>query len=108
LNARGGFGYQRGVGFGRKSGWNGTAANGASGSGYTNSKYNAQTGQGTRSSSEQVKNAAGQNYGYNGNTSYTKGQGGDSQINTDNHGDYNVDWAKGQKPVVTQTPAPSN
>lgn len=103
FNTGGGFGYQRGVGAFRKSGWNGTAANGASGSGYTNSKYNAQTGQGTRNSSEQVKSASGQDYGYTGNTNYTKGQGGQSTIDTDNHGDYNVDWAKGQKPVVTPT-----
>jgi hypothetical protein len=103
FNTGGGFAYKRGVGAGRKSAWNGTTPNGGSGSGYTNSKYNAQTGQGTRSSSEQVQNAAGKDYGYNGNTSYTKGQGGQTQLNTDNHGDYNIDWAKGQKPTVTSS-----
>jgi hypothetical protein len=105
FNTAGGFGYKRGIGAGRSAGWNGTTANGGSGSGYTNMRYNAQTGQGTRNSSEQFKNAAGQTAGYNGNTSFTKGQGGDTQIDTDHHGDYNVDWAKGQKPVVTSTPA---
>ena len=103
LQTAGGFGYSRGVGAARASGWNGTAANGAHGSGYTTNKYNAQTGQGVRSSSEQVTNAAGQNYGYTGNTTYTKGQGSQSVIQTDNHGTYDVDWNKGSKPVVTST-----
>jgi len=108
FNTGGGFAYKRGVGAGRSSGWNGTAPNGSSGSGYSNMRYNAQTGQGTRNSSEQVKNAAGQTAGYNGNTTFTKGQGGDTQIDTDHKGDYNVDWAKGQKPTVTETPAPAS
>jgi hypothetical protein len=107
LNTGGGFAYKRGVGAARGSAWNGTAPNGTSGAGNSNMKYNAQTGQGTSNSSEQFKNAAGQTAGYNGNTTFAKGQGGDTQINTDNKGDYNVDWAKGQKPVVTQTPAPN-
>lgn len=96
-------GYQRGVGAFRQSGWSGKAANGASGSGNVKNYYNAQTGQGTRSSNEQVQNAAGQDYGYNGNTSYTKGQGANSVIQTDNHGTYDVNYQKGQKPVVTET-----
>lgn len=105
LQTGGAFGYSRGVGGFRKSGWSGTAANGASGSGYTKSQYNAQTGQGTRSSAEQVKTASGQDYGYTGNTTYTKGQGGQSVIQTDNKGTYDVDWAKGEKPVVTPVPS---
>jgi len=99
--AGGAFGYQKGVGAFRGSGWNGTAANGATGSGYTRNQYNAQTGQGVRSSSEQVQNAAGQAYGYNGNTDYTKGQGASSVIQTDNKGTYDINWQKGQQPVVT-------
>jgi hypothetical protein len=95
------FGYKRGVGGFRKSGWNATAPNGASGSGYTTNKYNAQTGQGMRSSSEQFQTASGKDYGYNGNTTYTKGQGGETMIQTDNKGSYDIDWQKGQKPVVT-------
>jgi hypothetical protein len=101
LQGAGAFGYKRGVGAFHKSGWSGQAANGASGSGYTNNKYNAQTGQGVRSSSEQVQSAAGKDYGYNGTTDYTKGQGGSSVIQTDNKGTYDVNWANGQKPVVT-------
>jgi hypothetical protein len=101
LQAGGGFGYKQGVGAFRRSGWSGQAANGASGSGYTKNQYNAQTGQGARSSSEQVTNAAGQNYGYNGNTTYTKGEGANSVIQTDNKGSYDVNWDKGQKPVIT-------
>jgi hypothetical protein len=101
LQAGGGFGYKRGTGAFRRSGWSGTAANGASGSGYTRNTYNAQTGQGARSSSEQVQTAAGKDYGYNGNTTYAKGEGGNSVIQTDNKGTYDVDWQKGQAPVVT-------
>ena len=101
LNGNGNFGYKRGVGGFRNSAWNGQAPNGASGNGYTHSQYNAQTGQGTRSSGEQVATSSGKDYGYSGNTSYTKGQGGQSVINTDNHGSYDVDFAKGAKPVVT-------
>jgi len=95
------FGYKRGVGGFRGSSWQGQAANGASGSGYTKNAYNAQTGQGTRSSSEQIQTASGKAYGYNGTTNYTKGQGAQSTIDTQNKGDYTVDWQKGQKPVVT-------
>jgi hypothetical protein len=98
----GAFGYKRGVGAFRGSGWQGQAANGASGSGYSKNMYNAQTGQGQRSSSEQFQTAAGKDYGYTGNTNYTKGQGATSTIDTQNKGDYNVDWQKGQKPIVTE------
>lgn len=102
FNTGGAFGYRRGVGGARGSAWNGTTAAGGSGSGWSKGAYNAQTGQGTRASSEQWNTASGKDYGYTGNTSYTKGQGGVSNIDTDNHGDYQVDWAKGQKPVVVK------
>jgi hypothetical protein len=95
------FGYKRGVGAFRSSGWSGTAPNGASGYGNTTNKYNAQTGQGVRSSNEQVTSSSGQNYGFNGTSDYTKGVGDSSVINTDNKGSYDVNWAKGSKPVVT-------
>lgn len=104
LQSGGGFGYKRGVGGFRNSGWQGQAANGASGSGYTKNMYNAQTGQGTRSSSEQIQTAAGKDYGYTGTTNYTKGQGAVTSLDTQNKGDYNIDWQKGQKPVVTPEP----
>ena len=100
LQTGGAFGYKSGVGAFRKSAWSGQGPNGTSGSGYTKNQYNAQTGVGDRSSSEQVKTASGQNYGYSGNTTYAKGQGGQSVIQTDNKGTYDVDWAKGEKPVV--------
>ena len=101
LNGNGNFGYKRGMGGFRNSAWSGQAPNGASGNGYTHSQYNAQTGQGTRSSGEQVTNSSGKDYGYAGNTSYTKGQGGESVIKTDNHGTYDVDFAKGEKPSIS-------
>ncbi len=97
VQSTGASGYSRGLGAFRKSQWSGTAANGATGSGYTNNKYNAQTGQGVRSSSEQVQNAAGQKYGYNGTTDYTKGQGATTAIQTDNHGTYDINYQKGPK-----------
>ncbi|HEY9733759.1 MAG TPA: hypothetical protein V6C89_17720 [Drouetiella sp.] len=105
-SAQGGaaFGYKRGVGGFRGTKWQGQTANGASGSGWSKNVYNAQTGQGNRSSSEQIQTAAGKDYGYTGNTSYAKGQGGQTTIDTQNKGDYNIDWQKGQKPVVTQEP----
>ena len=108
LNSTGAFGYKKGVGGFRKSSWSGQAPNGATGSGYTKNQYNAQTGQGVRSSSEQMQTAAGQNYGYNGNTTYAKGQGAESVIQTDNKGSYDVDWQKGAKPVVTPVPTATN
>lgn len=98
----GAFGYKRGVGAARGSAWQAQAPNGASGSGYSKNVYNAQTGQGTRSSSEQFQTASGKSYGYDGTTNYTKGQGATSTIDTQNKGDYTVDWQKGQKPIVTQ------
>jgi hypothetical protein len=101
LKAGGAFGYQRGLGAFHQSGWQGQGPNGASGSGYTKNRYNAQTGQGVRSSSEQVKTSSGADYGYKGTTDYTKGQGATSVIQTDNKGTYDVNWDKGQKPVVT-------
>lgn len=101
LNSNGNFAYKRGVGGVHNGSWNGQAPNGASGSGYSHSQYNAQTGQGMSNSSEQFTSASGQNYGYTGNTNFTKGQGGQSVIQTDNHGTYDVNFAKGEKPVVT-------
>jgi hypothetical protein len=108
VQSTGASGYSRGVGAFRKSQWSGQAANGASGSGFTNNQYNAQTGQGVRNSSQQVQNAAGQKYGYSGTTDYTKGQGANSVIQTDNHGTYDVDYQKGQKPVITNTGNPTS
>lgn len=103
LDGAGAFGYKRGVGAFRASGWQGTAANGASGYGYTKNKYNAQTGQGVRNSAEQVQTASGKDYGYSGTTDYSKGQAS-SVIQTDNKGTYDINWQKGQKPVVTESP----
>lgn len=101
---QGKFAYKQGVGGYRKNQWSGTTPAGGSGNGYVNSKYNAQTGQGSRQSGAEYTNPQGQSYGYDGNTSYTKGQGGTTSIDTVNKGTYNVDWQKGEKPVVTTSP----
>lgn len=95
--------YRRGVGGFRAKQFEASGANGRSGSGYMNHKYNAQTGEGARNSGVSYTNPQGQSYGYDGSTSYTKGQGGTTTIDTQNKGDYTVDWQKGQKPVVTQS-----
>ena len=98
-------GWKRGVG-----GFEGTQMNlkGAGGStynGYTRGKYNAQTGQGSYNASHQAYDAQnGKNYGDTNSTSFTKGQGGSTQFDTDNHGDYTATWGAGQKPVITKDP----
>jgi hypothetical protein len=99
------FGYRRGVGAFRQGGWSGKGQNGTTASGSAKNQYNAQTGTGTRSSQMQAQNAAGQDYGYTGNTNYTKGQGSQSVIQTDNKGTYDVNLEKGEKPVVTTVPS---
>jgi hypothetical protein len=97
--------YKRGTGGFRAKQFSATGANGGSANGYMNNVYNAQTGTGMRNSGKSYTNAQGQTYGYDGSTSYTKGQGATSSINTQNKGDYTVDWQKGEKPVVTTVPA---
>ena len=95
--------WKQGVGGYEQSHLNLKGPGGSTYNGSTQGKYNAQTGQGTYDASRQAYDAKnGQNYGYTDQTSYTKGQGGVSQIDTDHHGDYTVDWQKGAKPVVTQ------
>lgn len=97
--------YGKGGFFGTKTSLAG--AGGSTYNGYRLGKYNAQTGQGAYASGKQVYNAKnGNTYGYNQNTAYTKGQGGTTTLDTQNKGDYTVEWAKGQKPVVTPVPAP--
>lgn len=93
--------FKKGVGGFRHSQFQGTGANGGSANGYMNSKYNAQTGQGSRESGVSATSAGGQNYGYDAQSTYTRGQGGQTTIDTQNKGDYTVDWQKGEKPVVT-------
>ncbi|MBC7997483.1 MAG: hypothetical protein IAF58_06055 [Leptolyngbya sp.] len=96
--------YKRGVGGFRAKQFSAEGANGGSANRYMNNAYNAQTGTGVRNSGASYTNPQGQSYGYNGTTSYAKGQGATSSIDTQNKGDYTVDWQKGQKPVVTPVP----
>lgn len=95
--------YKRGVGGFRKKQFEATGANGGNANGYMNHTYNAQTGTGARNSGVNYTNPQGQSYGYDGSTTYTKGQGGTTTIDTKNKNDYSIDWQKGEKPVVTQT-----
>ncbi len=96
-------GYKRGVGAARASRFNATGPNGASASGYSNNIYNAQTASGVRNSGKSLTTAEGQSYGYDGTTTYTKGAGATTSLDTQNKGDYTIDWQKGAKPVVTPT-----
>lgn len=98
--------FKKGVGGVRASKFTSQGPNGGSASGYSNNVYNAQTGTGTRNSGKDWNTSSGQSYGYDGSTSYTKGTGATSTIDTQNKGDYSVDWQKGAKPVVT--PLPTN
>lgn len=95
--------YKKGVGAFRAKQFQATGANGGNASGYMNNAYNAQTGTGTRNSGASYTNPQGQSYGYDGTTNYAKGQGATTTIDTQNKGDYTIDWQKGQKPVVTPT-----
>jgi hypothetical protein len=96
-------GYKRGLGAFEGTNMTAVGPKGSTYNGYTRGAYNAQTGQGSYNASHQAYDAQnGKSYGDTNQTSYTKGQGGVTQLDTDNHGDYSIDWAKGQKPVVTQ------
>lgn len=97
--------FRRGVGGFRGKQFSAEGANGGSANKYMNNAYNAQTGTGVRNSGASYTNPQGQSYGYDGTTSYAKGQGATTSIDTQNKGDYTVDWQKGQKPVVTPIPA---
>ncbi|MBP9089501.1 hypothetical protein KBI23_00630 [bacterium] len=97
--------FKKGIGGARASKFSSQGPNGGSASGYSNNVYNAQTGSGTRNSGKDINTASGQSYGYDGSTSYTKGSGATSTIDTQNKGDYTVDWQKGAKPVVTPVPS---
>jgi hypothetical protein len=97
----GAFGYQRGVGAARVGGWNATAPDGATASKRVGNVYNAQTGTGTRLVSKDATGANGTQYGITKDTNYTKGQGFTSQVDTDRHGDYQVNYAPGSGATIT-------
>jgi len=101
LQGSGGSVYKTGVGAEGQRSFNATGPNGATGNGNSNFKYNAQTGQGTQNAAGQFTSSSGKNYGGSESTNFTKGQGGTTDVTTDNHGSYDVNWAKGTKPVVT-------
>lgn len=95
-------GWKRGVGGFERTGMSLNGAGGSSYNGFTKGGFNAQTGQGRFSASHQIHDANnGKNYGDTNQTSYSNGKGV-TQLDTDNHGDYTVDWGKGQKSSVTK------
>jgi hypothetical protein len=95
-------GWQHGVGAFEGTNASATGPGGSTYNGFSRGQYNAQTGNGTYNSSHQVYDAQnGQNYGSTNSTTYSQGQGGQTQIDTDHHGDYMVDWGQGHAPVIT-------
>jgi hypothetical protein len=103
--------YGQSAGYGAraygKGGFFGTAASGTGPGGSTykgfrRGRYNAQTGTGAYSSGKSVYDAKnGNTYGYSQDTAFTKGSGAQTSLDTQNKGDYTIDWSKGAKPVVT-------
>lgn len=95
-------GYKKGVGAFGSSAMHAQGANGSNYNGYKQGAYNAQTGQGGYNSGKDFYNAnTGQSYGYDQSTAYQKGQGATTSLDTQNKGDYTVQWQQGAKPVVT-------
>ena len=101
VNAQGSGSYKNGYGGSASNTWNASGPNGGKSNGYDNGAYNAQTGAGNVNSGANYTNGSGQQYGYSQQSNFVKGQGGSSTVNTDNHGQYDVNWGGGQKPVVT-------
>lgn len=104
LDRRGQWQYQSGVGGSASRGFQAQTASGASASGYKNMEYDAATGSGAISKGRDYNTASGASYGYDANTSYTKGQGFTTSIDTQNKTDYTVKYNKEEKPVVTPVP----
>lgn len=79
--------------------------NGNTRSGSVDSRYNAQTGQGSRAV-DRSGSVNGNSYGYetNNNYHYTQGSGisGSTSINTENHGSYNCTYASGSGKTCIQ------
>lgn len=98
--------YQNGVGGSASRGFNAATTNGASASGYKTNNYDATTGQGTSAKGRDVNTVNGESYGYDASTTYTKGQGFTTSLDTQNKGDYTIDYSKGSKPVVTPSVPP--
>lgn len=106
LNRQGQMQYQNGVGGSASRGFNAATTNGASASGYKTNNYDATTGQGTSAKGRDVNTVNGESYGYDASTTYTKGQGFTTSLDTQNKGDYTIDYSKGSKPVVTPSVPP--
>lgn len=102
-------GWRRGTGGFERTGMSLQGAGGSTYNGFTKGAYNAKTGQGAYDASHQVYDAKnGKSYGDANQTTYSNGQGV-TQLNTDNHGDYTIDWGKGQQPTMTKdAPVSSN
>jgi len=84
-------------------GFNYAGANGSSASGYKTNNYDATTGSGSSTRGRDYNTASGESYGYDANTTYQKGEGFSTTIDTQNKQDYTIDYSKGSKPVVTPT-----
>lgn len=96
--------YQNGVGGSANRDFSATSAGGASARGYKTNNYDATTGTGTATKGRDYTSKDGSTYGYDSTTAYTKGEGAQKTIETQNKGDYTIDYSKGSKPVVTPAP----
>jgi hypothetical protein len=95
-------GWKQGVGGFEGTNMSAKGANGGTYNGSTRGQYNAQTGQGAYNGSHQVYDPQnGQTYGDTNQTTFTKGQGGTTQLDTNHNGDYQINYKPGQAPVVT-------
>ena len=99
--------FKQGAGFYNSNRYNVQGANGNNLSHYARSGYNAQTGGDFANGGNQGTingKAVGDQYQLTGQ----KGQGMQGTLNTDNHGDYNVQIPPGGgKPILTETQPPA-
>ncbi|MBN8660717.1 MAG: hypothetical protein J0M35_10160 [Candidatus Obscuribacter phosphatis] len=106
LSRQGEWQYKNGEGGTAQRGFQVSGAGGGSAVGYKTNQYDAQTGTGTSTRGRDYNTASGESYGYDASTSYTKGQGFTTTVDTQNKSDYTVQYQKGSKPVVQTTGAP--
>jgi hypothetical protein len=99
--------FKRGVGFFNKNAFAAQGANGNSLNHYSKARYNAQTGKGFADGANSGTingQTVGDKYLFTGQ----KGQGINGTVDTDNHGDYNVQVpAGGGQPTITPIQAPA-
>lgn len=74
--------------------------NGNTYNGYKNGGFDVQSQEGYYNSGKSGT-YKGQEYGYSQETDFTKGQGGTTTIDSLNKNDYQIEWQKGTRPIIT-------